>query len=56
MSDDFTNIDAEREEKEKKLTAVETQQKLGTGVKAALMVIVGGAIVAGIYVAITLAS
>lgn len=39
---------------EKKLTAVETQQKLGLGVKLILTVVILIAVAAGVYVALAL--
>ncbi|GEM_PF-4819411 len=42
------------EKKEERITAVETQQKLGIGVKVLLTAIVLGAVAAGVYVAVAL--
>ena len=44
----------ENQEKEKKIAAIGTEQKLGIGIKIMLTVIVVGAVAAGLYLAITL--
>lgn len=43
-----------KEEEEKKLTAVTTEQRVGLGVKVVLTVVVLGAIATGIFAAVLL--